>query len=342
MKKLIYRSGIIPYLIEEDGIKMMFMIPSSQEEKWGGPLPQIAKGKQDDGESSLQTALREGQEELGLFEGNIIQTYDLGTFLGRTNIYVAKVKDKNMFGDPGDETGQVVWMTNEDFQEKGRILHKPVVSAANRLIQQKIKQLNEIVVDYSLQDHGVDLSSLDMDKAEVFFKIGEYPVYRCFEKHGGERAALILKINGEMAAIVSYSKMTVHGYTYNYLDRAFTIPNFRGKGYAIRMVVELHRRDHTKILSDERMSPEGMKMWRKLISELPISAYDFVNNTKHNLDEIPLDTVFVKGKEDNKYLLIIEGPNIITQALTEQDNFNGCVKPHNLMKIEGDEVLKSI
>lgn len=135
MTKKINRAGVIPYIIEDNQIKMMFMRPSSP--KYGGDLFQIAKGKQEEGEADLQTALREASEELGLFEGNVVETHDLGTFLGRTKIYVAKIKDKNLFGDPHFETDSVVWMTNEEFQISGRELHKPVISAATRLIIEK-------------------------------------------------------------------------------------------------------------------------------------------------------------------------------------------------------------
>jgi 8-oxo-dGTP pyrophosphatase MutT (NUDIX family) len=340
MSKKVKRSGVIPYIIEDKTIKMMFMKPS--EAKYGGDVYQIAKGKQEDDETPLEAGLREANEELGLFEGNIEETYDLGTFLGRTSIYITKIKEKDMFGDPCEETENVAWLTLDEFEEIGRDLHKPVVKAAVRLIEQKRKHLNEIVVNYSIKEHGVDLNALDMNNGEIFFNIGEYPVYRYPEKRGGESTALVLKINDEIAAVVSYSKMTVHGYKYNYLDRAFTIPKFRGNGYAIRMVLELHRRDHTKILSDQQMSADGMKMWLKLMSELPISAYDFVNNTKHKLEDIPKDSIFVRDMPNNKYLLIIESPNIITQALTESDNFNGMVKPLGLIKIEEDKLLKNI
>lgn len=135
MGKKVYRSGIIPYIVEEGIVRMMFMVPSVS--KFGGPLPQIAKGKREEDEDPLQAGLREASEELGLFTGNVLETYDLGTFMGRTSIHVVKIKDKTLFGDPHFETGQVLWMTNEEFQADGRELHKPIISAAIRLIKDK-------------------------------------------------------------------------------------------------------------------------------------------------------------------------------------------------------------
>lgn len=102
---------------------------------------QCSKGKVEEGEEYLDAALREGEEELGLFKGNIEALYDIGTFLGRTHFYIVKIKDPDMFGDPHFETKEVAWMTPEEFQEHGRDLHKPIVKAMARKIN-KVKNIN--------------------------------------------------------------------------------------------------------------------------------------------------------------------------------------------------------
>lgn len=132
-----YRAGIIPYIIQNNEVYMLFMKPSNP--KYGGDKYQIAKGKIDEGENSIQAAKREGLEELGLFSGNIIETYDLGVVLGRTYVYVAKIKDKNAFGDPHFETGSTSWMNLSEFLSEGRELHRPVIKAAYRLIVNREK-----------------------------------------------------------------------------------------------------------------------------------------------------------------------------------------------------------
>jgi len=137
-RKLVYRAGVIPYIVENDSIKMMFMMPSDPKGKFGGECFQIAKGKIEEGEDTKEAAFREANEELGLFEGNIISTHDLGTFLGRTHLYLAEIKDVEMFGDPHFETKKTTWMTPEEFEKNGRQIHKPVVKAAARVIQSKI------------------------------------------------------------------------------------------------------------------------------------------------------------------------------------------------------------
>jgi len=131
-KKLVYRAGMIPYIIEDNQIKMMFMIPSNSE--FGGPLPQIAKGKVEYDEDYKTAAIREAKEELGLFVGNVVLVEEVGLFMGRTTVFVSKIKDVDMFGLPEDETESTQWLTMEQFMEQGRSLHQPVVQSAYRKI----------------------------------------------------------------------------------------------------------------------------------------------------------------------------------------------------------------
>ena len=132
-KKKIDRAGFIPYFVGDDAVHMLFMQPS--DPKFGGPQFQIAKGKVDPGETPQQAAVREAQEELGLFPGNLKSVTALGKFLGRTTMYMGEVEDKELFGDPHFETGAVKWMTLDEFLREGRGLHKPVVKAVMRKIE---------------------------------------------------------------------------------------------------------------------------------------------------------------------------------------------------------------
>jgi 8-oxo-dGTP pyrophosphatase MutT (NUDIX family) len=134
-KHLVYRAGLIPYHIDQDGtIRMLFMRPSNYE--FGTFTYQLAKGKvEDEDETFYDAAMREAQEELGLFKGNIIKTEEVGTFMGRTTVFVSKVKNKDLFGCYSDETESTNWMTLEEFIDTGRPLHVPTIQAAYRHIQ---------------------------------------------------------------------------------------------------------------------------------------------------------------------------------------------------------------
>jgi 8-oxo-dGTP pyrophosphatase MutT (NUDIX family) len=137
-KKPIYRAGTIPYIIENGEVLMMFMKPSNTE--FGGNEFQIAKGRIEDGEDTKTAALREAREELGMFLSNIISTEELGVFMGRTTVYVAKMKDRSMFGEPSFETAETAWLTLEQFAHLGRDLHMPVIMEAHR----KIKTIEDL------------------------------------------------------------------------------------------------------------------------------------------------------------------------------------------------------
>lgn len=135
MSKKIFRAGLLLYYVTPDQeIEMLFMKPSNAD--FGGPNFQCPKGKIDPGESPKETAIREAQEEVGLKLANLDgEIHELGRFLGRTDFFIAKVKNQNMFGQPHFETKEVRWMTSEEFQKIGRPLHKPVVKAAERKIK---------------------------------------------------------------------------------------------------------------------------------------------------------------------------------------------------------------
>jgi len=136
MKEKIFRAGLIPYILVDGDIQMLFMKPS--DAKFGGDAYQIAKGKREDGESDMEAAIREGGEELGFTRLNAVgKVIPLGNFLGRTFVFIVKVKSKNLFTGTDFETGSTKWMTEDEFLTSGRDLHKHIVKSAQRLIIKK-------------------------------------------------------------------------------------------------------------------------------------------------------------------------------------------------------------
>lgn len=121
----IYRAGIIPFYIEKSKIYMLFMKPS--DPRYGGNSFQIAKGKCEDNETAEKTALREGFEELGLIEDNVEELINAGIHLGRTTIFLARIKDKDRFEKFHFETDETRWFSLEEFEKIGRKIHIPIV-----------------------------------------------------------------------------------------------------------------------------------------------------------------------------------------------------------------------
>lgn len=142
--KQIWRAGLVPFYINEDGsIEMLFMIPSDQ--RYGGSDPQMAKGRIDDDEQPEETALREAKEELGLVAGNIDGDLEyFGVHLGRTHVYACEVKSKDRFGMFSYETQETRWMTEDDFRKNGRDIHRKIVSmVADYAYQVKVDKFAE-------------------------------------------------------------------------------------------------------------------------------------------------------------------------------------------------------
>jgi 8-oxo-dGTP pyrophosphatase MutT (NUDIX family) len=136
MSKKQERAGLIPFFrSDDDQVHMMFMMPS--DEKYGGKVFQIAKGRVDPGENPFQAAVREANEELGLKEQNIKWVKKCGKFLSTHHIYIAEVStmSDSDYDDPCFETGETKWMTLEEYLESGRTLHVPIVKECFKLFE---------------------------------------------------------------------------------------------------------------------------------------------------------------------------------------------------------------
>jgi len=138
----VWRAGAIPYVVDADTgeIEMLFMVPAGTDYNKDVPeltMPQIAKGRIEKFENPLPAAIRECIEELGLVENNIEAIIEGGVVLGRTHIYAFKVIDKQKFVGFSSETASTLWLTHDQFMDKGRELHKPVVDALHNQIVEK-------------------------------------------------------------------------------------------------------------------------------------------------------------------------------------------------------------
>ncbi len=131
---MITKAGLIPYVIEDGQLKMLFMV--SSDPQFGGPDPMISKGGVDDGESPYEAAIREAEEELGLIRSNmkrnpyVLMDLELtgldDTYLMR--VFACEMKSKDDFGSHGYETARTVWMTVDEFNRTGRKSHRPIVN----------------------------------------------------------------------------------------------------------------------------------------------------------------------------------------------------------------------
>jgi len=139
--KITERAGFLPYVIEDDEPVFYFMKPSKA--KFGGAQFQIAKGGLESGETSLDAALREAKEELGLRRSNVkddtVQLVWRGKMRGAEevytmSVYMGEIKKKDNFKEPTHETAETAWLTAKDFVKKGRQPQQHIVRKAAALV----------------------------------------------------------------------------------------------------------------------------------------------------------------------------------------------------------------
>ncbi len=105
----------------------------------------ISKGKIEDGETKLECAIREAEEELGLVRENMVGepallceervvlrsgTYDLA-------VYSVPIRDRWNFTVWCSETEYTEWMSLEQFKERGRRDHVPFVEMLETRLRSK-------------------------------------------------------------------------------------------------------------------------------------------------------------------------------------------------------------
>jgi 8-oxo-dGTP pyrophosphatase MutT (NUDIX family) len=138
--------GAIPWYEHAGKVFMLFMTPS--DPAYGGTRPQIAKGRQDAGESALHAALREAAEELGLRGSNIRAVSGRAAtenILGaddayQLTVYAVEVKNPRDFDQPHYETASTHWLSLENFLIQGRQNQAGMVKKVYEIIQNQLNQ----------------------------------------------------------------------------------------------------------------------------------------------------------------------------------------------------------
>ena len=135
------RAGVIPFLRCDDGsIRYLMMV--SSDPKFGGPRPMISKGKIEEGETPIDAAIREAEEELGFKQRNVRGDY-LKLFDGRIELFSGayhltvfgvEIQDRYDFDKWCDETEFTLWFTAEEFKAKGRKDHVRFVEELERQV----------------------------------------------------------------------------------------------------------------------------------------------------------------------------------------------------------------
>lgn len=105
------RSGLIPVYFDCGRIFACCMIPSNV--KYGGDMPQMAKGHIEEVYTPKDNAIKEAQEELGLKMENIQEVFYLGDYT-RISCYTCMVNDPDDFNEPHWESDAAIWVDITD------------------------------------------------------------------------------------------------------------------------------------------------------------------------------------------------------------------------------------
>lgn len=103
----------------------------------------ISKGKIEPGESKLEAAIREAEEELGFKRRNArgqmrnIADERVTLYSGSYELAVfgVEIMDRYDFGKWCDETEYTKWMTLEDFRQQGRKDHVKYVELLEEIVR---------------------------------------------------------------------------------------------------------------------------------------------------------------------------------------------------------------
>lgn len=165
----ILKVGILPF-INCSGLEYYFMKPKATHAELAAPEFQICKGTRmhyfegvgwrdiKEGERSeerrellIETALREGREELGLDFFNIVGLFEVGTYnfisasTGKAKqmwMFAAEVISKSDFlpdTEIANTTAERKWMNATDFEQIGREDHRSIVTDINKKLADRFK-----------------------------------------------------------------------------------------------------------------------------------------------------------------------------------------------------------
>lgn len=137
------KAALIPFRGSRAHLEMMFMLPA--DPFYGSHYFNIAKGHIDGDESSLEAALREGREELGIILSGSEQIAKVGCFhvhgfqsAYHMDVYTCQVDATTTFATPHFESSDAAWLSYRWFKRHGRTSQLDVVGATHKYIMSNL------------------------------------------------------------------------------------------------------------------------------------------------------------------------------------------------------------
>ena len=171
-------------------------------------------------------------------------------------------------------------------------------------------KLNEIVLIGGTVDKGFTISDIDVQSGQQIGTAENIPLWK-YKLIRGTQIAYALKVGDKLACIIIGTPRQL-GKPYLQIQRTWTHPEFRGKGYAPALYVALVRKFHIALISDKEQSLGGKKIWDKIKTMITVRVFD--NKTKQFVDGMTDDEVY----SSDRYFLIAEQEEVFGNAILKQ------------------------
>jgi hypothetical protein len=171
-------------------------------------------------------------------------------------------------------------------------------------------KLDEIVLIGGNLAKGFNTSNIDLASGQQINTAENIPLWK-YDLIRGNQIAYALKVGEKLACIIVGVPLQLDK-VYFQIQRTWTIPEFRGKGYAPALYIVLVRKCHLALISDKEQTIGGKKIWDKIKTMITVRVFD--NKTRQFVDGISDDEVY----SSDRYFLIAEQQEIFENAILKQ------------------------
>lgn len=134
-----------------------------------------------------------------------------------------------------------------------------------------------------------------------------------------------------ICSIVAQDNIKIYNENYLMLRRAWTEPEFRGKGFAINLIRFIRNWSKKKLLSDQEHTDDGIKIWNSLIKRFSVTALDVNTGNRISAENLSSDEIYKEDLVDpnNKYFLVLEGEMSPVQKVVRRYSVSSFIlKPY--------------
>ena len=198
-----------------------------------------------------------------------------------------------------------------------------------------ITKIDEIIKVPPLMSSGID-DLYDKSQRKEVFKIDEYPVYLDKVAHQD----IYTVMDGDEIVYQSvYDNIKMPQYKSAYIGtRGYMNPKYRGKGIAVKTLVDIKKYTNNVIISDEQLTDDGYDFWMRIRNIFPVKIINIKTG-----EVLPVtgneDKIFQKTDKDDRYSFIIETDILSGAKIVESKS---VYKSFEYITIESDKDLMNL